>query len=394
MAPDRGLPAPAAPRESGRRRAAPPALARRPGSSSHDRVPRRADGGGPGRQRQAARRRVPARLPVEPGLRGREPGRDRRRTARAQREVRASGGRERRQVRPADLPARTIKILEAVPPLEVRPDVAAVDLEHGTGDVGSLLRGQERDQAAELDRLAKPPGRDRRGQRRELLFQRAVGGRITTSQVGLSREVRNIPGSTRLIVMPSLARSGMIALASPAMPGRIPFDRSMFPTGCFTELDWIPITRPHRFSRMCGTTARTKRTKFSVTTSNPCRQSSSVRSANRPSAGPPELLTRTSTPPNRSTVAVTTLSMPAAVVRSAGTASTSLPVCPLMSAAAASRSAFVLAQIVTRAPSRASARADALPRPRLDAPTTATLPASPRSTSHSRSRLADDDALA
>ena len=69
----------------------------------------------------------------------------------------------------------------------------------------------------------------------------------------------------------------MIALASPAMPGRIPFDRSMFSTGCFTELDWIPITRPQRFSRMCGTTARTKRTKFSVTTSNPCRQSSSVK---------------------------------------------------------------------------------------------------------------------
>ena len=46
-----------------------------------------------------------------------------------------------------------------------------------------------------------------------------------------------MPGSTRLIVMPSFARSGMIAFISPATPGRIPFDRSMPSTGCFTELD-------------------------------------------------------------------------------------------------------------------------------------------------------------
>src|ERR1700722_794760 len=135
---------------------------------------------------------------------------------------------------------------------------------------------------------------------------------------------------------------------------------------------------------MYGTTSRTNRTKFSVMTSNACRQSSSVRSANRPCAGPPELLTRTSTPPNRSAVAATTLLMSAALVRSAGTASTSAPVSSLISCAAACRSASVRAQIVTRAPSRASASADALPRPLLAAPTSATLPFSPRSTCLSR----------
>ncbi len=144
--------------------------------------------------------------------------------------------------------------------------------------------------------------------------------------------------------------------------------------------------RPQRWRRMWGTTSRTKRTKFSVTTSNARRQSSSVKSANLPLAGPPELLTSTSTPPNRSAVAATTLWMPAALVRSAGTASTSAPVSRLISAAAASRSASVRAQTVTRAPSRASASAEALPRPLLDAATSATLPDSPRSTNLPRVR--------
>src|SRR5262245_43313201 len=180
--------------------------------------------------------------------------------------------------------------------------------------------------------------------------------------------------------MPSFARPGMIDFISPAMPGRIPFDRSIPPTGCLTELDWIPTMRPHRLARMCGTTPRTKRTKFSVTTSNACRQSSSVKSAKLPIAGPPELLTSTSTPPKRSTVPATTLSMPSAVVRSAWTASTSARVSSWISSAAVSRSASVRAQIVTSAPSRASASADALPRPLLEAATIATLPLTPRST--------------
>ena len=74
--------------------------------------------------------------------------------------------------------------------------------------------------------------------------------------------------------MPSRARPGMIAFISPAMPGRIPFDRSMPSTGSFTELDWIPMMRPHGLWRMYGTTSRTNRTKFSVTTSNARCQSS------------------------------------------------------------------------------------------------------------------------
>ena len=52
------------------------------------------------------------------------------------------------------------------------------------------------------------------------------------------------------MVMPSLARSGMSAFISPATPGRSPLDRSMPSTGCFTDIDWIPTMRPHRWARM------------------------------------------------------------------------------------------------------------------------------------------------
>src|SRR5215472_19205003 len=87
-----------------------------------------------------------------------------------------------------------------------------------------------------------------------------------------------------------------------------------------------------------------------------------------------------STPPNRSAVAITTVRTPSALFRSAGMASTSAPVSSRIWPAVACRSASVREQIVTRAPSRARASADALPRPLLDAPTSATLPFSPRST--------------
>jgi hypothetical protein len=172
----------------------------------------------------------------------------------------------------------------------------------------------------------------------------------------------------------------MIAFIKPATPGRRPFDRSIPGTGSFTELDWMPMIRPQPLARMCGLTSRTKRTKLSVTVSSAASQSSSLRSSKLPIVGPPELSTSTSTPPKRSTVAATTPAIPSAVRRSAGAVRTSACVSRRISSAAASRSAAVRAHSVTRAPSRASASADALPSPLLDAATIATFPPSPRST--------------
>src|SRR6266566_8859457 len=60
------------------------------------------------------------------------------------------------------------------PPSDVGPDEAAVDLVDGAGDVGGLLRGQERDEVAEFDRLPEAAERDDRGDRRELLLEGLV----------------------------------------------------------------------------------------------------------------------------------------------------------------------------------------------------------------------------
>src|SRR5512139_659249 len=71
--------------------------------------------------------------------------------------------------------------------------------------------------------------------------------------------------------------------------------------------------------------------------------------------------------------------MSSALVRSAGTASTSVPVRPRISSAAVITSAVVRAHIVIRAPSAASISAAARPITRLDAVTMATFPVRPRS---------------
>ena len=130
--------------------------------------------------------------------------------------------------------------------LDVGADLAAVDLVDGAGDVGGLLGGEEGDQVAELVGSPRRPSGivAASGASCSSAGSRASGSALAAP--GWMREVRNIPGSTRLIVMPSLARSGIIAFISPAMPGRIPFERSRTATGSFTELDWMATMRPQR----------------------------------------------------------------------------------------------------------------------------------------------------
>ena len=97
------------------------------------------------------------------------------------------------------------------------------------------------------------------------------------------------------------------------------------------------------------------------------------------SGGPPELLTRMSIRPNRSTVAATRPRMVSGRSRSPAKASTSRPVAPRMSFAAFSRSSRERLQIATRQPSSASTSAQARPSPLLAPPTIATLSVSSRS---------------
>src|SRR3990172_7650104 len=143
--------------------------------------------------------------------------------------------------------------------------------------------------------------------------------------------------------------------------------------------------RPHFFFFMSGSTARMKRTVERWTCSKAAFHCSSVICSKGPGGGPPTLATSTSTPPHFSRVLATTRSMSSGLFASAGTASTSAPVCLPTSSAAARRSASPRAHIATRAPSAAKPMADALPMPLLAATTSATLPLRPRSTAALRS---------
>src|SRR6185312_2340888 len=93
------------------------------------------------------------------------------------------------------------------------------------------------------------------------------------------------------------------------------------------------------------------------------------------SGGPPLLLTRMS----GSGQAASSLAWPSGVERSAATAVTLTPVALAISCAVASRRAESRPLTTTSQPASASARAQALPSPRLDAQTMALRPAIPRS---------------
>src|SRR5579864_4119201 len=93
---------------------------------------------------------------------------------------------------------------------------------------------------------------------------------------------------------------------------------------------------------------------------------------------PPALLTRMSIWPKACCARSTSSLQPASVLTSATTASTVLPAAR-SSAAVSSSVAWVRPFSTTRAPSAASALAAALPKPRLEPVTIATLPFNPRS---------------
>src|SRR5687768_4143352 len=106
---------------------------------------------------------------------------------------------------------------------------------------------------------------------------------------------------------------------------------------------------------------------------------SSVASAAWASGGPPELFTRMSSRPNRSTVAATSARIVMGWSRSPANAKTGTPVLSRISCAAFSRSCCERLHSATVAPSAASTCAHARPSPLLAPPTIATLPFSSRS---------------
>jgi len=148
--------------------------------------------------------------------------------------------------------------------------------------------------------------------------------------------------------------------------------------GCLATREVMWTMRPHRRSRMPGRASRQRRTTFMRVDWTPHSHWTSVRSRKVAAGGPPVLVTRMSTWPKASRVALNQSSMSAGFVTSQGKARTEPP----RAALAASRVSRSRPQMDTRQPSAARAAAAARPRPLLPAATMATLPLIPRSMKH------------
>ena len=140
----------------------------------------------------------------------------------------------------------------------------------------------------------------------------------------------------------------------------------------------LTIAPPPR-SRMIGITLRHARTAaITLRLISACHSASSI-SSSPAAADLPALLTKMSTPLNRSMVTLMSSSMSEAIETSARTPSTSAPVCSAMSLAASCRCSSLRAQITTLAPSPARRSAVARPRPSLPPVIIAIFPFNPSS---------------
>ena len=139
----------------------------------------------------------------------------------------------------------------------------------------------------------------------------------------------------------------------------------------------LMMTPPPRFCMIGMLRRQNRMAAISLSSMSVCHVRSST-SMNAAADEVPALFSRISTPPKRSAVAFTTASTSSARVTSAGIASTSPPACRI-SPAVRSSTSLRRAQMLTRAPSRASFIAAARPSPALPPVTIATLPVSSRS---------------
>ena len=109
------------------------------------------------------------------------------------------------------------------------------------------------------------------------------------------------PGAIEFTVTPAGPSSRATVFSQPTSPGRIAFESARLSIGSLTELDVIAITRPRPLRSRCGRQSRTSRTADSSSSSTASSTASSETSSARARGGPPPLITRTSTPPCRST---------------------------------------------------------------------------------------------
>jgi hypothetical protein len=212
------------------------------------------------------------------------------------------------------------------------------------------------------------------------------------ASISSTRSVWMRPGRITLTVTPSAATSDDSVLLQATSEERNALEMPRFAIGCTTPDEAMVMIRPHRRARIPGRKCPVTRSTEPTMASNSRRHSSIDTADIGFAGGPPTLLIRISRPPNFCSTAALRAEMLSGCVRSAVTAS-AFPPSAAIARTAFARRAWSRPDRMTEAPSRASARAAASPRPRLDARTSARFPAMLRSTrpasdSRARPRLA------
>ena len=121
---------------------------------------------------------------------------------------------------------------------------AAVDGDHGSGDVRRLVRGEEADDFADLARPAEAPERNR---------LEVVGAGAIDVDLGEARCV-DPARAIELTVTPSGPTSRASVFAQPITPGRTELESARLSIGSRTELDVMFTMRPCPLRRTAGGT--------------------------------------------------------------------------------------------------------------------------------------------
>ena len=193
------------------------------------------------------------------------------------------------------------------------------------------------------------------------------------SAVLRTRSVSNGPGSRLLIVTLCFTICRDRPATKPVRPARAPFDMPRIGIGDFTEAEVMFTMRPNLREIMPSTVALISSIGVSMLSFSALFQSSSDQSRKSPGGGPPALVTRMS----GAGQAASSLARPSGVVTSQAMAVTLAPVSLRISSAVASSASAPRAEITSSTPSPASARAQPLPRPLLEAQTIALRPLMP-----------------
>src|ERR1041385_8408930 len=200
-----------------------------------------------------------------------------------------------------------------------------------------------------------------------------------TSESSTIRSVRVKPGRSVFTVTPKGATSVARVRANPITAARMLLESIRLSTGCLAAIEPTLRILPQRRSFIPGSATRQNSTTLPRTSAVAWSHASAVSDSNGPAGGPPLLVSRIATPPNRATPSRTSRSGSPRKPTSAGRASTGTPWRAAISSAVARSAASPRAVSTSEAPSAASSSATARPNPRLDAASSATFPRNPSS---------------